>query len=75
MTGDVEHGKYIVHDLVQCTQCHSPRDESGVLLTDRLLTGAPVPVRSPFPWTRSGHFMLPVSRGCPAIRRTKGFVS
>jgi mono/diheme cytochrome c family protein len=48
-SGNVEHGRYIVHDVAQCIQCHSPRDENGTLLGDRLLTGAPIPVRSPFP--------------------------
>ena len=48
-TGNVEHGKYLVHDVAQCVQCHSPRDGNGALLADRLLTGAPIPVRSPFP--------------------------
>lgn len=49
LTGNAEHGKYIVHNVAQCVQCHSPRDENGALLVDRLLTGAPIPVRSPFP--------------------------
>jgi mono/diheme cytochrome c family protein len=48
-TGNAEHGKYLVHDVAQCVQCHSPRDGNGALLADRLLTGAPIPVRSPFP--------------------------
>ena len=45
----IERGRYLVHDVAMCVQCHSPRDENGNLLEGALLTGAPMPVRSPFP--------------------------
>jgi mono/diheme cytochrome c family protein len=44
----VERGRYLVHQVAMCVQCHSPRDRSGELLSDRLLRGAAVPVQSPF---------------------------
>ena len=44
----VERGRYLVNDVAMCVQCHSPRDESGVLIESKLLTGAPMPLRSPF---------------------------
>ena len=44
----VERGRYLVHDVAMCVQCHSPRDRRGELRTDRLLTGGPVPVSSPY---------------------------
>ncbi len=47
--GLIEHGRYLVHDVALCVQCHSPRDKNGRLLETRLLTGAPIPVNSPGP--------------------------
>lgn len=44
----VERGRYLVNDVAMCVQCHSPRDENGVLIEGQHLTGAPMPVRSPF---------------------------
>ena len=46
---DVERGRYLVHHVAMCVQCHTPRDARGKLLELRLLQGAPVPVSSPFP--------------------------
>ncbi|MGH9443925.1 MAG: c-type cytochrome [Thermoanaerobaculia bacterium] len=45
----VERGAYIVEHLSRCGQCHTPRDEKGSLIVTRWLSGAPIPVRSPFP--------------------------
>lgn len=46
---DAERGKYLVHRVAMCVQCHSPRDASGELVATKLLTGAPMPIASPFP--------------------------
>jgi len=43
----VTQGKYIVEDLAMCVECHTPRDESGNLIRDEYLNGAPVPVKAP----------------------------
>lgn len=48
-TGDAEHGRYIVHELAMCVECHSPRDEKGNLLQSHLFEGGAVPVRPPWP--------------------------
>lgn len=45
----LDRGAYIVEHLARCGQCHTPRDESGNLVMTRMLSGAPIPVRSPFP--------------------------
>ena len=45
----VERGRYLVHDVALCIQCHSPRDEAGRLIETKLLTGAPIPFDSPYP--------------------------
>lgn len=49
----IEHGRYLVHHVAQCIQCHTPRTARGDLIVRRLLHGAPIPVRSPYeniPW-------------------------
>ena len=45
----IQRGRYLVHQVALCVQCHSPRDENGKLLETRLLSGARIPVNSPFP--------------------------
>lgn len=45
----LERGKYLVHHVAMCVQCHSPRNEQGELDDTRLLQGAPIPVPAPFP--------------------------
>lgn len=46
---DVERGKYLVENAAMCVQCHSPRDSKGKLIRGKLLSGARVPVASPWP--------------------------
>ena len=47
---DVQRGAYLVHHVAHCVACHSPRNENGDLLPQRLLKGSPVPVTvPPFP--------------------------
>lgn len=49
----VAHGKYIVHHVAQCVQCHTPRDAQGQLVEAELLGGAAIPVVGPAqlqPW-------------------------
>jgi len=45
-------GKYIVERTSMCHDCHTPRDETGKLLMDKSLQGAPIgskPIH-PMPW-------------------------
>ena len=44
----VERGRYLVHHVAMCAQCHSPRDENGGLQELHLLEGGTIPVASPF---------------------------
>lgn len=48
----VERGKYIVHGIGLCIDCHSPRDERGEFIESRHLTGAPLPFKPAveMPW-------------------------
>ncbi len=43
----IAHGKYLVHHVAQCIQCHTPRDAQGDLIESRLLTGAEIPIVGP----------------------------
>ena len=45
---EVERGKYLVHDVALCVQCHSPRDGKGQLKADRLLSGGQIPFKTPW---------------------------
>jgi mono/diheme cytochrome c family protein len=48
----VERGRYLVHDVAMCIDCHSPRGEKGVFLEGRHLTGAALDFAAtvPMPW-------------------------
>jgi mono/diheme cytochrome c family protein len=70
-SGDIERGKYLVHDVALCVQCHSPRDENGRLFETRLLTGARIPLASPFagqPWA----YQAPNIRGMTGYTEQEG---
>jgi mono/diheme cytochrome c family protein len=45
----VERGKYLVEHVAMCIQCHTPRNEDGELIRSKLLKGAVIPLKSPFP--------------------------
>lgn len=46
--GDVvERGRYLATGIGMCGECHTPRNASGELQTDRWLKGAPIPVGTP----------------------------
>src|SRR5829696_3491692 len=38
----LERGKYLVHNVARCIDCHTPRDDKGDLVAARLLQGAPI---------------------------------
>lgn len=61
----VERGKYLVHHVAMCVQCHTPRDDNGNFLRRRLLQGARMPVKSPYP-TQQWGFTAPKLAGIPA---------
>jgi mono/diheme cytochrome c family protein len=61
--GNPEHGRYLVHHVAMCAECHSPRDESGEIIPGQEFTGAPIPVR---PDGRSDWALrAPRNRGLP----------
>jgi mono/diheme cytochrome c family protein len=47
--GNLEHGRYLVENVVMCYECHSTRDERGNLIASTKFLGGPMPVRPPWP--------------------------
>ncbi len=62
--GQIARGGYLASDVAMCVQCHTPRDADGKLDRARWLTGAPIPVRSPFP-NETWAFRAPAIAGLP----------
>jgi mono/diheme cytochrome c family protein len=48
----LERGRYLVHQVGLCIDCHSPRDAKGELIESKHLTGSPVMFKPtvPMPW-------------------------
>lgn len=48
----IERGRYLVHGVGLCIDCHSPRNEKGEFLVEKHLTGSPVGAQPtvPMPW-------------------------
>lgn len=64
--GQVDRGRYLVEQVAQCGECHSPRDANGNPDHSRWLQGAPVwimPVRTDTNWAER----------VPAIAGTLGY--
>lgn len=43
----IKRGKYLVHQVAHCDQCHTPRDDRGTLNQSLQLTGARIPIHGP----------------------------
>jgi mono/diheme cytochrome c family protein len=67
----IERGRYLVHQVAMCVQCHSPRDENGELIPERLLRGEAIPFSSPFP-TQRWAFRAPAIAGLPGYSKADG---
>lgn len=62
LSGNVEHGRYIVHDIAMCFECHSPRDAEGNIIQSQEFDGGPIPVRPPWgDWA----LIAPRNKGLP----------
>jgi mono/diheme cytochrome c family protein len=48
VTGNLEHGRYLVEQVIQCWQCHSSRDAQGNLIVGTKFRGGAMPVRPTF---------------------------
>jgi mono/diheme cytochrome c family protein len=70
VTGNVEHGRYLVERVVMCAECHSPRDANGNILEERRFMGAPIPFRPP--WPNDWAIEAPRNRGLPGYSVEQG---
>jgi Cytochrome c len=61
--GSVEHGRYLVHNVAMCAECHSPRDEQGNVIQSQEFMGAPIPFRPP--WANDWALIAPRNKGLP----------
>jgi mono/diheme cytochrome c family protein len=68
--GNAERGRYLVMDVAQCVECHSPRDANGVILPGEEFTGAPIPFRPP--WPNDWAIRAPRNRGLPGYTTELG---
>ena len=60
----IERGRYLVHQVGLCIDCHSPRDGKGRWIPELHLTGSPLPFKpaEPMPWMS----VAPKIAGLPA---------
>jgi mono/diheme cytochrome c family protein len=69
--GEVERGRYLVEEVAECGECHSPRTSSGALDHSRWLQGASiwiVPVHPDPNWAERA----PALAGFPAYTEEQG---
>jgi mono/diheme cytochrome c family protein len=67
VTGNVEHGRYLVESVAMCGECHSTRDQAGNIVPGTKFKGGPMPAR--VPWASDGNawpIMAPSIAGLPA---------
>lgn len=48
----IAHGRYLVHSVGMCVDCHSPRGATGAFVSGKDLMGAPIDFKplQPMPW-------------------------
>ena len=47
-TGNLEHGRYLVEQVIMCWECHSARDSQGNIVVGTKFKGGAMPVRPTF---------------------------
>jgi mono/diheme cytochrome c family protein len=47
-TGNLEHGRYLVEQVIMCWECHSARDAQGTIVAGTKFKGGAMPVRPTF---------------------------
>lgn len=61
--GNLEHGRYLVEQVVMCYECHSTRDPQGNILQGTRFKGGPMPVRPA--WSADWPIQIPRIAGLP----------
>ena len=49
LSSAVARGEYLANRAAMCVQCHSTRDEKGVILESKKFRGGAIPFKSPWP--------------------------
>jgi mono/diheme cytochrome c family protein len=62
----VARGEYLATRVAMCVQCHSTRDENGVILESKKFRGGPIPFTSPWPGPEWAH-QAPSLAGLPGF--------
>ena len=62
-TGSLEHGRYLVEQVVMCYECHSSRDPQGNIIPGTKFKGGPMPVRPT--WSGDSPIQIPRIAGLP----------
>ncbi len=57
-SGNVQRGRYLVQHVAMCVECHTPRQDDGSLIRERLLRGGTIPVTAP-EWQDEWGFVAP----------------
>jgi mono/diheme cytochrome c family protein len=61
--GNLEHGRYLVEQVVMCGECHSARDPQGNIVVGTKFMGGPMPVRPT--WSGDWPIQIPRIAGLP----------
>lgn len=61
--GNIEHGRYLVENVVMCYECHSTRDPQGNIVPGTRFRGGPMPMRPS--WSTDWPIQIPRIAGLP----------
>ena len=63
VSGNIEHGRYLVENVVMCYECHSTRDPQGNIVPGTKFRGGPMPMRPT--WSSDWPIQIPRIAGLP----------
>ncbi|HKE84330.1 MAG TPA: c-type cytochrome [Vicinamibacterales bacterium] len=63
VSGNIEHGRYLVENVVMCYECHSTRDPQGNIVPGTRFKGGPMPMRPS--WNSDWPIQIPRIAGLP----------
>lgn len=63
VTGNSEHGRYLVERVAMCQECHSARDPQGNIVAGTRFMGGSMPMRPP--WRNDWPLQIPRIAGLP----------
>jgi mono/diheme cytochrome c family protein len=63
LSGNVEHGRYLVEQVAHCIECHSGRDGRGNILEGQRYMGGQIPFAPP--WPNDWATRAPRNKGLP----------